>query len=111
MATILRYLTETGKDVFGQWLLRLKDSKARARIVARLDRLAVDNFGDCKFLREGVWELRIDWGSGYRVYFAKAQRGTVLLLGGGDKKKQTHDIERAIQNWKDYQRRIDHNEK
>lgn len=63
------------------------------------------NFGDCKSLREGVWELRIDWMPGYRVYFAKEGRSIVLLLCGGDKRKQSADIERAVGYWKDYRAR------
>lgn len=76
--------------------------RARAKVAARALQIAAGNFGDCKSLREGVWELRIDWGPGYRVYFAKAGRSIVLLLCGGDKRKQSADIERAIDYWKDY---------
>lgn len=71
----------------------------------RFLRLATGNFGDCKPLREGVWELRIDWGSGYRVYYAKVGDAVVLLLCGGDKRKQDADIERAIQYLADFKRR------
>ena len=67
---IRRYVTRAGKDVFGEWLARLADVQARARVVARIDRLAVGNFGDSKRLQHGVSELRIDWGPGYRVYYA-----------------------------------------
>jgi len=93
---IRRYVTRAGKDVVGDWLARLEDRHARARIVARIDRLSLGNFGDSKHLREGVWELRIDWGPGYRVYYAMVGRACVLLLCGGDKRKQSSDIERAI---------------
>ena len=65
-----RYLTSSGRDVFGEWLLGLKDVRTRAKIVARIDRLSTGNFGDCKALRGGLFELRIDWGPGYRVYYA-----------------------------------------
>jgi probable addiction module antidote protein len=64
--------------------------------------LALGNFGDCKALREGVSELRIDWGPGYRLYFGRLGRECVLLLCGGDKRKQSADIERAIDYLKDY---------
>ena len=83
----------------------MKDAKAAARIAARIARLAAGNFGDCKPLRDGVWELRIDWGPGYRVYYAMSGRRCVLLLCGGDKRKQSADINRAIEYWNDYQRR------
>lgn len=105
MNDVRRYLTESGKDVFGEWLKDLADDRARAKIDARVLRLAVGNFGDCKALREGILELRVDWGPGYRVYFAKEGRSIVILLCGGDKRRQSTDIERAIGYWKDYKRR------
>ena len=74
--------------------------------MARISRVAAGNFGDCKALREGISELRIDWGPGYRIYFAMAGRTCVLLLCGGDKRRQSIDISRAIESWKDYQERI-----
>src|SRR5688572_30490061 len=105
MVEILRYVTPAGKDVLGEWLAELPDQRARAKIAVRINRLAAGNFGDCKPLQEGVWELRIDWGPGYRVYYAMAGRTSVLLLCGGDKRKQFADIKRAIEFWKDYQQR------
>jgi putative addiction module killer protein len=105
MVEILRYVTASGKDVLGEWLSELPDQRARAKIAVRINRLAAGNFGDCKPLQEGVWELRIDWGPGYRVYYAMAGRTCVLLLFGGDKRKQSADIKRAIEFWKDYQQR------
>lgn len=105
MAEILRYVTESGKDVFGTWLAKLRDKRAAAKVAIRINRLSVDHFGDCKHLRAGVWELRIDYGPGYRVYFARVDRAVVLLLCGGDKRRQRADIERAIEYWQDYQER------
>ncbi len=102
---LLRYVTEAGEDVIGQWLAKLSDVRTKAKIAARMNRLAAGNFGDCTPLRNGVWELRIDWGPGYRVYYAMAGKARVLLLCGGDKRKQSADIERAIGYWKDYHRR------
>ncbi len=102
---VLRYVTESGTDVVGQWLTELNDAQAKARIAARIARLAVGNFGDCKALRGGVSELRVHWGPGYRVYFAMAGRSCVLLLCGGDKRKQAADIKRAVEYWNNYQRR------
>lgn len=104
MIEIRRYVTRSGKDAVGDWLAGLENS-ARARIAVPLDRLALGNFGDCKPLREGISELRIDWGPGYRVYYAMLGRTCVLLLRGGDKRSQSSDIDRAIANLKDYKER------
>jgi len=90
--------------VIGDWLADL-DAYSRARIAVRIDRLSLGNFGDCKSLREGVSELRIDWGPGYRVYYALLGRTCVLLLCGGDKRKQASDINRAIECLHDYKER------
>lgn len=100
-----RYVTPDGKDVFGEWLARLRDARAQAKIVVRLDRVAAGNFADCKSLRGGLCELRIDWGPGYRVYYAMIGKTCVLLLAGGDKRKQSSDIERALAYLKDYRQR------
>ena len=100
-----RYLTTSGRDVFGEWLAGLRDTRTKAKIVARLDRLSAGNFGDCKALRGGLFELRINWGPGYRVYYALVDRVCVLLLCGGDKRKQSSDIKRALEYLKDYRER------
>ncbi len=73
--------------------------------MARIDRLSAGNFGDAKALRDGLFELRIDWGPGYRVYYAVVGRSCVLLICGGDKRKQTSDIKRALEYLTDYRRR------
>ena len=104
MIEIRRYVTRAGKDVIGDWLAGL-DAHLRARIAARIDRLSLGNFGDCKFLRAGVSELRIDFGPGYRMYYAMSGRTCVLLLCGGDKRKQASDITRAIEYLRDYKER------
>ena len=104
MIEIRRYVTRTGKDVIGDWLAGL-DAHLRARIAVRIDRLSLGNFGDCKALRDGVSELRIDCGPGYRMYLAILGRTCVLLLCGGDKRKQTSDINRAIGHLQDYKER------
>ena len=100
-----RYLTESGRDVFGEWLAGLRDARTKAKIVARIDCLSAGNFGDCKALRGGLFELRIDWGPGYRVYYAMVGRAYVLLLCGGDKRKQPSDIKRALAYLEDYRER------
>lgn len=96
MIELRRYVTADGKDAFGEWLSKLKDARAQAKIVVRLDRVAAGNFADCKSLRGGLHELRIDWGPGYRVYYAMLGKACVLLLAGGDKGKQSSDIEKAL---------------
>ena len=85
-------MTAEGRDVFGEWLASLSDLKARARIAVRIDRLAGGNFGDSKSIGEGLHELRIDWGPGYRVYYGKIEMACVLLLCGGDKRKQSNSL-------------------
>ena len=82
-------------DVFARWLDELRDIKARARLLVRLDRLAEGNPGDVKPVGEGVSELRIDYGPGYRVYYKKQGRTIIILLSGGDKRTQKRDIARA----------------
>lgn len=83
----------------------LRDHRAQARIATRIGRLAAGQFGDCKPLRDSVWELRLDYGPGYRIYYARAGRRLILLLSGGDKRRQGADINRAIQYWQDWQAR------
>jgi putative addiction module killer protein len=107
MLDIRHYLTTSGTDIFEEWLDSLRDTKAEARIAARIARLAAGNFGDCKPLRDGVWELRIDWGPGYRVFYGMIGRMSVLLLCGGDKRRQATDINRAVEYWNDYARRTE----
>ena len=102
MIEIRRYTTRTGKDVVGEWLAGLKDVRARAKIAIRVARVATGNFGDSKRLSQGLYELRIDCGPGYRVYYGMLGRTCVLLLCGGDKGKQSADIERAHAYLKDY---------
>src|ERR1700688_443512 len=92
---IRHYMNNGGRDVFVDWLSKLPDIRAKAKIVARIDRLAAGNFGDSRSLGQGLHELRIDWGPGYRVYYAMIGTLCVLLLCCGDKRKQSSDIERA----------------
>ena len=80
---------------FDAWLRKLKDSQAKARILVRVSRLSHGNPGDAKAVGEGVFEMRIDYGPGYRVYFKRHGEEIALLLCGGDKKSQPADIARA----------------
>jgi putative addiction module killer protein len=105
MIEIRRYVTRAGKSVFSEWFAELADRNAKARIADRIDRLEAGNFGDCKSLGGGLLELRLDYGPGYRIYCAMIGRTCVLLLCGGDKRKQPSDIERARGYLKDYRER------
>jgi putative addiction module killer protein len=105
MYEVQDYLTCDGADPYAQWLMQLADRQARARVAVRVGRMAAGNFGDCKPVAAGVWELRIDWGAGYRIYYAMAGQRLILLLAGGDKRKQQADIESACAHWSDWQER------
>ena len=102
MFEIRRYRTAAGREPFTEWLLSLRDRQARARILVRLERLELGNLGNCKFLRDAVSELRIDWGPGYRVYFGRDGQTVVVLLCGGDKRRQDADIRKAVELWQEY---------
>jgi len=99
------YQTALGKQPFRDWLESLRDMKAAGKIEARLARVAAGSFGDSQPVGEGVMELRLDWGPGYRVYFARLGQMIVLLLCGGDKRTQDKDIKRAKDYFKDYKAR------
>ena len=105
MYELQNYLAATGEDPYSAWLMALTDRHARARVAVRIGRMASGNLGDVKPVGEGVWEARIDWGPGYRVYYAQAGKRLILLLCGGDKRKQQADIEVAQQYWADWQHR------
>ena len=99
---ILRnYVTLSGKVPFKEWLNNLKDPTMRHRIWRRLDRVEIGNYGDYKSLGDGVYELKLHFGSGYRVYFAEYDEIIVILLCGGDKSTQSKDIEIAKTYWKE----------
>lgn len=83
-------------EVYAKWLDGLSDIRARARILVRVERLAAGNPGDVKSVGEGVSEMRIDYGPGYRVYYKKHGRELVILLAGGDKRSQASDIKMAL---------------
>ena len=82
-------------ETFARWLAGLRDGRARARINVRIRRLSVGNPGDVKPVGEGVSEMRIDYGSGYRVYFVQRGAALIILLAGGDKRTQDRDIATA----------------
>lgn len=107
MPDIREYITLDGKAPFTEWLNELRDRQTRARIRTRLNRVRLGNFGDCKPVGEGVFELRMTFGAGYRVYYASEHEHLILLLGGGDKSTQARDIEKAKAAWADYRSRND----
>jgi putative addiction module killer protein len=92
------YTDKNGTCPFDNWFLAL-DTRDRMRVSTRLDRVSAGNFGDHKFIGEGLYELRFFFGPGYRIYYAIAEKQVILLLIGGDKKKQSRDIQRAQQLW------------
>ena len=102
---LFEYLTEEGRNPFRKWLEGLKDRQARARIQVQLNRIRLGNFGDSKAVGRGVSELRIPYGSGYRVYFGHKGNAVVILLCGGDKSTQSKDISMAQAYWAEYRRR------
>lgn len=99
------YQDEQGRVPFNQWRKCFADKGAKARIDMSLLRMRGGNFGDCKPLEHGVWELHIDHGTGYRVYYARAGKHLILLLIGGDKRTQQVDIQIAVRYWQDWQAR------
>jgi len=99
------YQDTEGNQPYAKWLDGLTDNKAKARIVVRINRLAAGNLGDCQPLRDGVQELRIDYGPGYRVYLSRQGPVMVLLLCGGNKGTQSRDINLAIEYLNDWKQR------
>ena len=100
------YVTDDGNIPFKEWLEDLKDVAARAKVRIRLDRARLGNTGDSRPVGDGVQEFRIDYGPGYRVYFAKERKRIILLLMGGDKSTQSKDIAKAKKFLKDWKARM-----
>ena len=96
------YQTQNGREPFSEWLISLRDTKLQTRIRKRLDQIEDGNFGDCQSVGSGVFELRLHFGAGYRIYFGEIGNDIVLLLYGGDKSSQTRDIRRAKSYWLQY---------
>ena len=99
------YLSESGRSPFNDWLLGLRDLRARARIRTRLNRVKLGNLGDYEFIGDGVFELRIFYGPGYRVYYSQERDNVILLLLGGVKGTQKRDIRTAKAYLADYRKR------
>ena len=101
---IQNYLRGDGSSPFEEWLDSLRDTKTVAKIKKRLRRVELGNLGDYRSVGEGVYELKVDYGPGYRVYFGQVGLTIVLLLCGGDKSSQNQDIKQAKKYWVDYER-------
>jgi putative addiction module killer protein len=104
MIDVREYNDHDGRSPYAEWFDRL-NAAAAAKVVTALTRLAGGNFSNVKGVGSGVFEFKIDFGPGYRVYFGKDGERLVILVGGGTKKRQQRDIESAIANWQDYKRR------
>jgi putative addiction module killer protein len=97
----LKEFSESGNSPFANWFDSL-DAVTAARVDRYIRRLEAGNFGSAKMLREGVSELKLDFGPGYRVYFGRDGKTIIILLGGGSKRRQSTDIAAAIERWKRY---------
>jgi putative addiction module killer protein len=104
MIAIRQYLDERGRSPFGEWRAELDDF-ARAKVTTAVLRLEQGNTSNVKSVGEGISELKIDFGPGYRIYFGRDGTTVVILLGGGTKKRQQQDVARAQERWRDYKRR------
>ena len=104
MLEVREYLDLNGKSAFSEWFDRL-NAPAAAKITSAVNRIAQGNLSNVKGVGSGVFEYRIDFGPGYRIYFGKDGDRLVILLGGGTKKRQQRDITTALELWKDYKRR------
>lgn len=100
---IILYVTDTGKQPFFEWQVKLS-VEIESIVLTRLARVRSGNFGDCKRIKggDGIYELRISCGAGYRIYFGKSGETVVVLLVGGDKGSQRRDIEKAVRYWHDF---------
>ncbi len=105
MIELFRYQREDGREPFTEWLDTMRDKVAQARIRIRLRQIQAGNFGDCESVGEGVMELRVHLGAGYRVYFGRHGKLIVILLCGGDKRSQAADIKQAKALWLEWKRR------
>ncbi|MDP5008217.1 MAG: type II toxin-antitoxin system RelE/ParE family toxin [Glaciimonas sp.] len=102
---LFRYQREDGREPFTDWLSAMRDKVAQSRIRIRLRQVEAGNFGDCETVGDGVIELRIHIGAGYRVYCGRHGKAVVILLSGGDKRSQQSDIKQAKTLWAEWKQR------
>lgn len=105
MFEIVRYTAENGRRPFEDWFSRLRDKAVQARVITRLHSVESGSLGDCAPVGEGVFELRLHFGPGYRIYCGQSGDRLVILLCGGDKSTQQRDIRKAKEFWTDWKRR------
>ena len=103
---VSNYITEDRIEPFAEWIKKLRDSQTRMRVLKSITKMRLGNFGDSESVGEGVSELKLDFGAGYRVYYAKQGEKIVFLLCGGDKKSQQKNIEQAREYWAEYKARM-----
>ena len=104
MIEVREYLDRRGRSPFGMWFNQL-DKTVAAKVTVGLTRVALGNFSNVKSVSGGVFEFKIDYGPGFRIYFGRDGKAVVILLGGGSKKRQSKDIQDAILRWNDYRER------
>ena len=103
MKEIRVYKTSSGKEPFEDWLASIKDKITKARVQRRIDRLSLGHEGDCKSVGKGIYELRLMFGAGYRIYYGKLGDLVIVLLLGGDKSSQEENIKKAQVYWHEVQ--------
>jgi putative addiction module killer protein len=104
MVEVREYLDRSGRSPFAEWFDGLH-AQAAAKVVSAMTRMELGNFSNAKGVGSGVYEYKLDFGPGYRIYFGKDGEILVILLGGGTKRRQQKDIDSAIARWQDYKRR------
>ncbi len=102
MYEVKHMLSANGVDIYQTWLDTVQDTRSKARITTRVDRASLGHFGLTEPVGEGVHEMKLDFGPGFRVYYAIQDRTVVFLLGGGSKARQQNDIDQANVLWKSY---------
>ena len=102
------YITSAGVCPFEDWLSSLRDTHTKRKVLTRIARLRLGNYGDWKIVGAGVKELRINWGPGYRIYFGEERKNIIILLIGGNKRSQDRDIKYARKYWHDYKEKKKH---
>ena len=103
---ISNYITEDGKEPFAEWIKKLRDGQTRTRILKSVAKMRLGNFGDTEPVGKGVSETKLDFGAGYRIYYAKQGNEIIFLLFGGEKDSQQKDIKKAVEYWTEFKARM-----